>query len=72
MVDRWGVEPLNVVCDAIDLTIGLNSPLNWRRGRDFHPHDEFAYNPTTVGSGYPSKLVALDVCRAVLGLDDPS
>jgi hypothetical protein len=38
MVDRWGVEPLNVVCDAADLTLGPNSPLNKWRGRDFHPH----------------------------------
>jgi hypothetical protein len=33
---------------------------------------EFAYNPTTVGSVFPSKVDALDVCRDILGLDDLS
>jgi hypothetical protein len=41
-------------------------------GRAFTCMTEFAYNPTTVGSGCPSKMGALDVCRGVLGLDDPS
>jgi len=41
-------------------------------GRNFTCINEFAYNPTTVGSGYPSKVDALDVCRGVLGLDDLS
>jgi hypothetical protein len=30
-------------------------------GRIFTCITEFAYNPTTVGSGYPSKMGALDV-----------
>ena len=41
-------------------------------GRIFTCITEFAYNPTTVGSGYPSKMDALDVCRGALGLGDPS
>ena len=41
MVDCWGVEALNIDCDAVNLTIDLNGRLKWWRGRDFHPHDVF-------------------------------
>jgi len=42
-------------------------------GAGFSPAlPRLADNPTTVGSGFLSKWVALDVCRAVLELDDPS
>jgi len=40
-VDCWGVEALNIDCDAVNLTIDLNGRLKWWRGRDFHPHDVF-------------------------------
>ena len=42
MVDRWGVEPLNVVCDAADLTLGPNSPLKSGGGGIFTRISEFS------------------------------
>ena len=61
MVDRWGVEPLKNCSRRNRPAPDLNSPLNWWRGQDFHLYYRVRGNPTTDGSGCPSKVVALDV-----------